>query len=350
MNIDIKQTATYHEITNQTRAWEGALQAYARAEPGLQQFWNAGGFGEVLFSGCGSTYYLSLAAASLFQQLTGWRGRAVPAGELFMYPGSAYVKNAGTLLVAVSRSGKTTETITAVEQFKSNKLGKVIVITNDGESPLAGMGDVTLSIPEGMEESMAQTRSFSSMYLATTALSACFSGQPGLIEAMHALPQIGDDLVAAHEDLAIEFGGRLVFDRYYFLGSGPRYGLACETNLKMKEMSLTHSEPFHFMEFRHGPVAMVTDTTVIVGLLSQSRYGYEQAVLDEMARLGGHVLSLGETGAVVPFNSQLPESIQNVLYLPVLQLMACYRAAAKGYNPDQPKNLTAVIQLDFGGE
>lgn len=349
MNIDIKKTATYHEITTQTKAWYGALQAFAQVEPDLQQLWGSGGFGEVIFTGCGSTYYLSLAAASLFQQLTGCRARAVPAGELFMYPETAFVNNSGTLLAAVSRSGKTTETITAVQQFRANHAGKVIVITNTGDSPLAEMGNINLVIPEGLEESMAQTRSFSSMYIAATALSACFSKRPELIEGMHALPRIGDDLIAAYEKMAMDVGGRLDIDRYYFLGSGPRYGLACETNLKMKEMSLTHSEPFHFMEFRHGPVAMVTDTSVVVGLLSQSRYGYEQAVLDEMARLGGNVLSLGETNAVVPFNSQVPEAVRNVLYLPVLQMMACYRAVAKGYNPDQPKNLTAVIQLDLHG-
>ena len=66
--------------------------------------------------------------------------------------------------------------------------------------------------------------------------------------------------------LAQSIGADLDLDRFYFLGSGPRYGLACELSLKMKEMSLTHSEPFHFMEFRHGPMSMVTESTVIVGL------------------------------------------------------------------------------------
>ena len=92
---------------------------------------------------------------------------------------------------------------------------------------------------------------------------------------------------------------------------------------------------------------MVKDTAIVIGLLSQVKRNYEQAVLEEMAQLGAKVLSLGESEMDVSFGSNLPESIRNVLYLPVLQLMAYYRAIEKGLNPDQPHNLTAVVKLDL---
>jgi glucosamine--fructose-6-phosphate aminotransferase (isomerizing) len=66
-----------------------------------------------------------------------------------------------------------------------------------------------------------------------------------------------------------------------------------------------------------------------------------------MAHLGGRVLSIGDLDTEVAFNSHLPESIRNVLYLPVPQLMAYYRSIAKGLNPDQPHNLTAVVKLNL---
>jgi glucosamine--fructose-6-phosphate aminotransferase (isomerizing) len=137
-------------------------------------------------------------------------------------------------------------------------------------------------------------------------------------------------------------------DRFYFLGSGPRYGLACEANLKMKEMTLTHSEPFHFLEFRHGPKAMVGKSAIVIGLLSDTNRAHEQAVLDEMHALGGQTLSLGESDADVTFASGLSEAVRNVLYLPVLQLTAYYRALSKGLNPDEPTHLDAVVRLDWG--
>jgi glucosamine--fructose-6-phosphate aminotransferase (isomerizing) len=115
----------------------------------------------------------------------------------------------------------------------------------------------------------------------------------------------------------------------------------------MKEMTLTHSEPFHFLEFRHGPMSMVGKSTVVCGLLSTVNRQHEAQVLSEMKMLGGTVASLGESDADIVFESGIPESVRGVLYLPVLQLMAFHRSAAKGLNPDRPKNLTAVVQLNL---
>jgi len=115
----------------------------------------------------------------------------------------------------------------------------------------------------------------------------------------------------------------------------------------MKEMTLTHSEPFHFFEFRHGPMSMVTENAVIVGLVSETNFNHENTILFEMRELGGNILSVGETGTKLNFGSELPEEIRNVLYLPPLQLMAYYRSLAKGLNPDKPNNLEAVVHLNL---
>ncbi len=342
-------SVTYHEIISQTNAWQAAVTAVSQQTQALQDLWQSDSFDQVIFTGCGSTYYLSLAAASLLQSLTGHACRAVPGGELVLYPETAFTSNSAgkTVLVALSRSGTTTETVTAVTQFKAAHRGPVVVITNYGHSPLAQLADITITIEEGQEESVAQTRSFASMYVATTAVACCLAGEDAALAAMTALPAIGDRFIQQYEPVAQKWGEDLGLDRFYFLGSGPRYGLACEVNLKMKEMTLTHSEPFHFMEFRHGPMSMVNESAAVIGLLSEVQHKHETAVLQEMTQLGGHVLALGEADADVVFASGLPEMVRNVLYLPILQLMAYYRAVAKGLNPDRPHNLTAVIELDL---
>ncbi len=134
-------------------------------------------------------------------------------------------------------------------------------------------------------------------------------------------------------------------DRFYFLGSGSRYGLACELSLKMKEMSLSHSEPFHFMEFRHGPQSMLTSSTLMVGLVSESNRPREMAVLEEMRTRGARILSLGECQADVIFGSGVSEAARNVLYLPVGQLLGFEHSLSRGLNPDLPHNLEAVVKL-----
>jgi glucosamine--fructose-6-phosphate aminotransferase (isomerizing) len=338
---------TLQEIHEQPEAWAEAMQVVGNQAGALKQLWHAGGFDQVIFTGCGSTYYLSLASAALFQKLTGSPARAVPGGELVLNPKMAYPRRGQTLVVAVSRSGTTTETIQALKNFKQMGRGSALVVTNYPESPLAGLGDLVVGIPAGQEQSVAQTRSFASMFVATVAISAVQGGREDLVKAMEALPGIGKRLMADYDKLARTLGTNLELDRFYFLGSGPRYGLACETNLKMKEMTLTHSEPFHFFEFRHGPMSMVTETTQILGLLSDSNRSHEAAVLEEMRNLGANVLAMGESDSDVAFASGLPEDIRDVLYLPVLQLMAYYRSVAKGLDPDRPRNLSAVVKLDL---
>jgi glucosamine--fructose-6-phosphate aminotransferase (isomerizing) len=334
---------TRAEILSQPEAWREAITVTRAAS-----LPNSEKYEQVIFSGCGSTYYLALAAAALYQELTGRSARAVPGGELLLNPQTVVGRNSISpyLLVAISRSGTTTETVKAVEKFKREKRGDVIVISNYYEV-LSQFGDVNIIIPSGQEESVAQTRSFASMFVAATAMCARMAGRDDLVDAMSALPKAGQRLIRDFEPFAREIGENLSFDRFYFLGSGIRYGLACEVNLKMKEMTLTHSEPFHFLEFRHGPMSMVNENAVVIGMVSESNLSHEKAVLNEMQALGGKIVALAESDADVSFKSQIPEQVRGVLYLPALQLMAYYRSLAKGLNPDRPTNLTAVIKLDL---
>ena len=339
--MSLENNATYREIKSQSKAWQNALDvANAASLP------EAAGYEQVIFTGCGSTYYLSLAAAALYQELTGRAARAIPAGELLLNPQTVMRENVSQLLVAISRSGTTTETIKVAEKFKTEHRGDVVGITCY-ETALVNLSDARLVIPEGQEESVAQTRSFASMYVAATAFCTRMAGREDLLEAMKKLPEIGHRLIEHYESFAKEMGENLNFDRFYFLGSGIRHGLACEVNLKMKEMTLTHSEPFHFLEFRHGPMSMVNEKAVVVGLLSESNNSHEKAVLNEMQTLGGKTVALAESDADISFESGIPESARGVLYLPVLQLMAFYRSLAKGLNPDRPNNLTAVVKLNL---
>jgi glucosamine--fructose-6-phosphate aminotransferase (isomerizing) len=335
---------THHEILSQPAAWVEALSVVTTLKKELVAMLGSD-YSQVLFTGCGSTYYLSLAAAALFQELTGRSARGVPAGELLYNP-RINLAAGRTLLLAVSRSGSTTETVRAVEQFRRNGCGEVIVITNNGDQPLARLADLPIVIPAGQEQSVAQTRSFTSMFVAASAVCALAAHREDLLAAGSMLPEAGERLLREIQSDAMQMGEDLSIDRFYFLGSGIRYGLACEASLKMKEMTISHSEPFHFLEFRHGPMSMVTGSSLVVGLLSNANQPREQKVLAEMKALGGRLLGLGESDAQVAFHSCVPEEMRSILYLPFLQLMAFHRSLAKGLDPDNPVNLSSVVILD----
>ena len=353
--MDIPDTITKREILSHPAALAGALAAVERQAEALLGLWRRRTYRRVMFTGCGSTHYLSLGAARVFEDLTGVPSRGIPAGEFLLCPSLIPHASAGpTLLVAVSRSGTTSETVRAAAAFAKAGAGDVVAITaQPGDGP-RDLANVLVNIPEAKEESVAQTRAFSAMWLAACMLAALISGDDRLQAELRKAPGWSAKIIDAAKDRAMALGADLSFDRIYYLGSGHRYGLASEGGLKMKEMTLTHAEPFHFLEFRHGPKSMVTESTLIAALVSDDADGREAAVLKEVQGLGAHLFVLGERASDafgdhgISFHSGLGEIGRSVLFLPPLQLLALGRAAAKGLNPDQPKNLSAVVYLDDG--
>jgi glucosamine--fructose-6-phosphate aminotransferase (isomerizing) len=341
---------TFTEITTQATAWADALQTFAALESSLKQAWESLNPQQVLFIGCGSTYYLSQTAAALFQELTGVPSYARPSSEMILFTPQVLAAPSQTMLVTISRSGTTTETLVAIEKFRQLGGKAVWGITCYPDSPQANACNLVLPAAAAQEKSVTQTRSFASMLVLAQMMAATLGGQDTSIA--QDLPNLGEQLIDDASLLMVELGDRADIDRLYFLGSGVQYGIANEAMLKMKEMSLSHSEAYHFMEFRHGPMSMVTEQALVVGLLSKQAFEHEQKVLAEMKNLGGNILALsplsgGEnTLQQINLPNNLPSWLMPVLYLPPLQLLAYYRTASKGLNPDNPRHLEQVITLN----
>jgi glucosamine--fructose-6-phosphate aminotransferase (isomerizing) len=124
--------------------------------------------------------------------------------------------------------------------------------------------------------------------------------------------------------------------------------------LKVKEMSLSWVEAFHTLEFRHGPMSLVDEKTLVVGYLSESMRQPEMAVLHDLQNLGGSIVLCGDDQNSVSAwspdfhiqaNGAINEWLRGLLYLPLMQRMGYQRALANQQNPDQPQNLKQVIEL-----
>ncbi len=338
---------TYQEILRQPQAWADALERLEAQRRAIIDFVHSGGYDQVIFTGCGSPFFLARALKPYFQQVTGVPAEAVPASEIFLYPRSTLPSRGKPLLVALSRSGETSEVLKAVETFKSRFGEHVIALSPYADRPLNQVTTLSLTAPLGQEVSIAQTVAFTCMQVLGQGFSHLFAGQS--LDGFASLVQAGKSLLERYGQAAQEIGGNLSIDRVYFLGSEARYGLACETNLKMKEMSLTHAEAFHFMEFRHGPKAMITREALVVGMISRAARAEETRVLQDMKQLGGNILVLGNQLAqgigdiLFDFQTDLEEGYDLPLYLPLLQLVAYARSLQKGLDPDNPTNLDAVV-------
>lgn len=335
---------THHEILSQPEAWAAGLEALNAHAAALRALWQTGGYDRVLFTGCGSPYYAGQAAAAALREL-GLDADAAPASEVWLNPRATYPQKGRTLLVALSRSGKTSEVIHASQAFIERSHGDLLTLSCYPEAPLAGMGQANVVLPSGQEISLAQTRAFTTLYLAALACGALWAEDAALWADLATLPKACRALLAAHEPALQALGADAALDHYYFLGSGTRHGLARELALKMKEMSISDSEPFHFLEFRHGPQTMVGPRSLVIGLVSEPNFDREMAVLEDVRKLGGRTLSIGQRGCDVSFDVRAGALARDLLYLPAGQSLALAHALSKGLNPDAPHNLSAWVRL-----
>jgi glutamine---fructose-6-phosphate transaminase (isomerizing) len=339
---------TRQEILSQPGIWKKSLLYLSKLERGkYPDFMN---YDQVIFIGCGSTFYLSRWAARTCEARTGLVSRAIPSSDLLLFPQAWLQKSKKTLFVAISRSAETTETIKALEMVRAGNYGEMVVVTCYRDRALAQLTPYVVDVPDAQEESVAQTRSFSNMMLAVMWLSDKKVPE-GLPEA---ISTTGEKIITGNANLAQQIGLDETISKFFFLGSGPNYGLANEAMLKMKEMSLSYSEAYHFLEFRHGPMSMVDQNSIVIGLISDLMGNYEYSLLQEMKSRGARILGLypGDVSPsldwmdyTISLGNTVADGWRAPLYLPVLQLIAFERAIHKGLDPDSPKNLTSVVVL-----
>lgn len=343
---------TRNEIGQQSKAWAVTLAGFSEQKMTLAESLAGTVKHAWLVTGCGSTYYVSLSAAALLRRfgIVAW---SHPASEIVYF--GEMLPHGDVNLLTISRSGTTTETQWAVDRFrKSYPHGKVVSITTQPESPLAKASDLVLSADAAQEKSVAQTRSFTSMFILSQCLAGLLGGDLGLADRLEKLPPSLDRLIEHNGSLARQLGEDVSLQRFFFLGAGPNYGLACEAMLKTKEMTRSWAEAFHPLEFRHGPMSVVDDHSLVICLVSDSEQEAEVRVVRDMKKLGARILALTEDVSrtdwngidyVVELQSGLNEWERGALYLPFIHWMDYYRTLAKGLDPDLPTNLTAVVEL-----
>lgn len=335
------------EIFAQGQAWRSALDATDGLREPLAELLGRARGREVRFLGAGSSYYLGLAVAPVWGE-AGWSTRVLPAAEQLLHPG-AYPTDPPPLVVAVSRSGATTETLRAVEQLRHTG-SPALGVSTYPSTRMDEVCDLVVHVEGAQERSTVQTRSFSAQFLALQAVAWSDDDHGEHRRSLASLPDLADEWMRTADARMRPLADR--FRRVYVLGTGMRWGLALEGALKLKETSLTESEAFQTLEFRHGPKSMIDDETLVVGLLGPDARGTEQAVLDEMRGLGAEVVSVAPAGSgtgsvdALTLPGARPGPAQGVLYLPPLQLLAYRRGVHKGLDPDHPRHLSYAVELD----
>jgi fructoselysine-6-P-deglycase FrlB-like protein len=287
------------EIADQPNAWRQAVETASRE---AKRF--PGHEARVAFIGCGTSLYMSQAVAALRESSGHGESDAFPASE---FPaGRPY-----DLIVAISRSGTTTEVIRALETISDPGTPTLAVSAVSG-TPIveAAMDAVVLEFAD--ERSIIQTR------FATSVLAMFRSHFGGAIDGA-----IGDAERMVDAPLPVD---PTSFGQFVFLGTGWRAAIASEAALKMREATGAWAEAYPAMEYRHGPISVATDATVVWA------FGpVETSLLDQVR----------ETGATIVGD----EEIDPMAHLILAQRSAVALAEARGLDPDRPRHLSRSVVL-----
>lgn len=315
-------TSTETVIRRQFPYWQAALH---QSLPQVQAT-------TIVITGCGSSYFLSQTLACAFNA-NGQPAIAVPGAEWARRPECYLANTADVLVIGLSRSGSTSETVQAIRASRARGW-RTLAVSCDPGSPILAAAEHGICLPTDPDEGIVMSVSASLMLLAGLRMAGV--DLPESVASMAATA-----MAAMDSGLDPVLSGR---SHFVYLGAGPQFGIATEGGLKLQEMSISYSQSFHPMEYRHGPVSLI-DTRSLVVLLYSSASAAEEAVLAaELQAKGATVIGLNGPGDLSITLG--PNDAANALAaLPALQLMGEKVALSKGINSETPRHLTKVVVL-----
>jgi len=309
---------------------------------------------------CGTSYHAALVAEYLWEPLLGLPVSAEIASE-FRYKNPAVGEK--TLVVAVSQSGETIDTLMAVRGAKAQG-AQVIGVVNVVGSALAREAHAVFYTRAGLEIGVAATKTFTAQIAALELLGLWLARARGLLreeelrqakERLSRAPRLVEEvleLAPQIEALAQKF---YTYPNFLYLGRGLLYPLALEGALKLKEISYIHAEGYAAGEMKHGPIALIHEAMPVVVLYSAQEL--PEKVLSNMQEVRarrGILLVLAdhvnpEVEELADHLLRLPPSSRELLpftFTPALQLFAYHVARLKGTDVDQPRNLAKTVTVE----
>jgi glutamine---fructose-6-phosphate transaminase (isomerizing) len=314
----------------------------------------------VLVLACGTSYHAGLVGKFLVENLARVPCEVDLASE-FRY--REPVVRTSDLVVAISQSGETADTLAAVKEAKSRG-ARTLAICNVVDSAIARTCDLVLYTHAGPEIGVASTKCFTAQ-LAALVLLAIHLGRRNGALGDRAAAELIDELVQIPQKMGEtlrtlgsmrELARKYMHSRdFLFLGRGTNYPIALEGALKLKEISYIHAEGYAAGEMKHGPIALIDDGLPVVVIATQGK-GYDKVLsnLAEVRAREGHVIAVATKGdeAIrahcqdVVWVDAAPPLLQPLLTVLPLQLLAYSVAVARGTDVDQPRNLAKSVTVE----
>ena len=309
---------------------------------------------------CGTSYHAGAVAKYWMESIAGVPCSVEVASE-FRYRHAVARRN--SLVVAISQSGETADTLAALQEAKRIGFGNSLAICNVPESSMVREADLALLTRAGPEIGVASTKAFTTQLVALMLLVIALGkrngmaaqAEIGLIEQLKELPKRIEDVLLLNDQIAVlaEFFANK--ENALFLGRGAQYPVAMEGALKLKEISYIHAEAYPAGELKHGPLALVDSEMPVISVAPNNELLEKlKSNLQEVRARGGELIVFADEQADMKVEDNVrvitvaptDDAIAPIIYTIPLQLLSYYVAVLKGTDVDQPRNLAKSVTVE----
>ena len=315
---------------------------------------------EVQIIACGTSFHSGLTAKYWIESLANLPCQVEVASE---YRYRRQPKREGVLVVTISQSGETADTLAALEKIKTEGCLATLTICNVPESSLIRESDFSLMTVAGPEIGVASTKAFTTQLVALQLLTIALMQRDSanaekaseMLMNLKMLPLLIEQ--SLQKDASIKEMSEAFIDKHHalFLGRGELYPIAMEGALKLKEISYIHAEAYPAGELKHGPLALVDSEMPIVAIAPNTRLLEKlKSNLEEVRSRGGVLYLFADEKADITEQEnihiirvpEMPESLIPIVYTIPLQLLSYHVAVFKGTDVDKPRNLAKSVTVE----
>jgi len=295
--------------------------------------------------GCGSAYYAGMVGKNFFEE----DGLKVEMDVASEYRYRNIIYDPDTLVILISQSGETADTIAAMRKAINNNIDTLAVVNVDG-STIARECTYKVLIEAGREIAVATTKAFIQQVLILSLLSYKVNPDDNYLEEIKSLPQqlkVLLDKSGFYKKLADQIYKN---EDVFFIGRRVDYAMSLEGSLKLKEISYIHSDAYQAGELKHGTISLVKEGTIVFGIVTDEETKDKTiSNIEEVVSRGAIPIYVGtdeskyENQIIVP---KVNKKLQPILVVPTLQMIAYYVAYKRGCNIDKPKNLAKSVTVE----
>jgi glucosamine--fructose-6-phosphate aminotransferase (isomerizing) len=320
---------------------------------------NISNYNKVVITACGSAYNAGVVAKYVFERLCRFTVEVELASE-FRYKDA--IIDANTLVILISQSGETADTIAAMREAKT-KGATTLSIVNVIGSTIAKETDYTVYTVAGPEIAVATTKAFSAQLIVLYTLAIDFAFKLGkitvdelavLLNEIKSLPDKVDSILRNIDEIQHYAADCIAYKSIFFIGRNIDYAIALEGSLKLKEISYIHSEAYAGGELKHGTISLIEDNTLVVAISNCEKLNPKiMSNVEQVISRGAKSLLVGNCNVAetderlslitIP---QINELFSPSLSVIVLQLFSYYVAANKGLDIDKPRNLAKSVTVE----